>query len=199
MLKKISVVSFAAALVFVSTSAFADYAYRHEPGPDFSRRERGRVVHRLPPGCRPIVARGASYFYRQGLFYQYTPAGYVIIEAPRGAVVSALPHGYRTIYIQRTPYYVYDDTYYVAQGQGAYAVVAPPAPEQLKSAVPAPDTVQTGSKAAIDEYEIYIPNDNGSYTLVIIKKTEKGFTGPQGEFYPEHPTVEQLKAMYTKK
>ena len=85
-----------------------------------------------------------------------------------------------------------EDTYYAAAPSG-YAVVT------LPSATPAPVTVappKIESKSEIDSYEIHIPNDNGSYTLVILKKVEKGFVGPQGEYYPEHPTVEQLKALY---
>ena len=47
--------------------------------------------------------------------------------------------------------------------------------------------------------EINIPNGDGSYTSVTLQKTEKGFLGPQGEFYAAHPTEEQLKARYCKK
>ena len=47
--------------------------------------------------------------------------------------------------------------------------------------------------------ETYIPNGNGSFTVVTLQKTDKGFLGPQGEFYADHPTEEQLKARYCKK
>jgi hypothetical protein len=76
------------------------------------------------------------------------------------------------------------------------APVLPPTPVGEK-AVSLP--VKKEFKDAIDAYDIYIPNENGSYTLVTLKKVEKGFLGPQGEFYPEHPTVEQLKTLYGKK
>lgn len=45
---------------------------------------------------------------------------------------------------------------------------------------------------------INIPNSNGSYTQVTLRKSGSGYIGPQGEYYPEHPTVEQLKALYGK-
>ena len=49
-----------------------------------------------------------------------------------------------------------------------------------------------------DEFIVNIPNNHGGYTAVIIKRSGNGFTGPQGEFYPEFPTVSQLKMMYGK-
>ncbi len=47
--------------------------------------------------------------------------------------------------------------------------------------------------------EIHIPNGDGSYASITLTKTDKGFLGPQGEFYVDHPTEEQLKARYCKK
>ena len=63
--------------------------------------------------------------------------------------------------------------------------VVPSAPSQ-----PAP---------ANNPMEINIPNGDGSYTSVTLTKTDKGFLGPQGEFYADHPTVDQLKERYIKK
>jgi len=67
----------------------------------------------------------------------------------------------------------------------ASPVVAQNAPSQ-----PAP---------ANNPMEINIPNGDGSYTSVTLTKTDKGFLGPQGEFYADHPTEDQLKARYCKK
>jgi hypothetical protein len=58
--------------------------------------------------------------------------------------------------------------------------------------VPAPPVDQQ------DEFTVNIPNDHGGYTAVVIKRKGNGFTGPQGEFYPEFPKVSQLKIMYGK-
>ncbi len=38
----------------------------------------------------------------------------------------------------------------------------------------------------------------GGYTAITLKKWGNGFIGPQGEYYSEHPTVEQLKTLYGK-
>ena len=45
---------------------------------------------------------------------------------------------------------------------------------------------------------INIPNSNGSYTPVTLWKSFDGYVGPQGEYYPGRPTVEQLKVLYGK-
>ena len=203
MLKKYVGAVIVAVLLFQSFPAFADH--------DWDRRGdrrwdhgwgHGYVVRRLPPGYRTIIWAGLTYLYCEGLFYRYTPVGYVIVEPPMGVVVPSLPPGYTTVMVRETPYYYYGDAYYVTAPNG-YAVTTPPAVSTPAPAAPvAPQvnaTTKTEYKDAIDTYDIYIPNQNGSFTLVTLKKTEKGFLGPQGEFYPEHPTVEQLKALYGKK
>jgi hypothetical protein len=49
-----------------------------------------------------------------------------------------------------------------------------------------------------DSFTVNIPNNRGGYTAVILRKSGNGFIGPQGEFYPDFPKVEQLKLMYAK-
>jgi len=49
-----------------------------------------------------------------------------------------------------------------------------------------------------DQITINVPNSNGSYTPVTLVKYGSGYIGPQGEYYPGNPTVEQLKALYGK-
>jgi hypothetical protein len=48
------------------------------------------------------------------------------------------------------------------------------------------------------EFTVNIPNKHGGYTAVVIKRTGNGFTGPQGEYYPDFPKVFQLEIMYGK-
>lgn len=183
---------------------------------------RGEVVHRLPPGYISLLAGGLTYLFCEGLFYRYTPAGYVVVAPPPGAVVPALPPGYTTVYVNRVPYYEYGYTYYSPAPNG-YVVTAPPAVPVLPAAIapaaapiapattytppavpqPAPPNSQAASANAADEtkidtFEIHIPNGDGSFTLITLKKTGTGFLGPQGEFYPDHPTVDQLKERYIK-
>ena len=69
-------------------------------------------------------------------------------------------------------------------------MAAPAASPAIAPSVPAP---------ANDKMEISISNGDGSYTSVTLRKTDKGFLGPQGEFYADHPTTDQLRERYIKK
>ena len=75
-----------------------------------------------------------------------------------------------------------------------------PAPSIMPAASPvvAPSTSLQPAPAN-NPMEINIPNGDGSYTSVTLTKTDKGFLGPQGEFYADHPTEAQLKTRYCKK
>jgi len=162
-------------------------------------------------GIVALSIAGAEFLYTAGMFYRSTPAGYVVVPAPMGAVVPTLPPGYTVVYMRGMPYYYYGNAYYAAAPNG-YVVTAPPAiaapiaaapsAAPVQAPVPAPIAQQPAAPAANEPssaVETYIPNGNGSFTVVTLQKTEKGFLGPQGEFYADHPTEEQLKARYCKK
>ncbi len=51
---------------------------------------------------------------------------------------------------------------------------------------------------SIDSFMIHVLNDNGGYTVVVIKRSGSGFVGPQGEYYTQFPSMSQLKVMYGK-
>ena len=190
-----------------TASAFADRHWGRNPHEDFHRE---MIVHRLPPGYVSLMAGELALLYSAGMFYRYTPAGYVVVTPPVGAVVPALPPGYTTVMVDRTPYYYYGYTYYAPVPNG-YAVAAPPvapavpvvpvSPVSSANLPPQPALYANAKEESVnrDVYEIYIPNGNGSYTSVTLRKTEKGFLGHQGEFYTDHPTTEQLTERYTKK
>lgn len=49
-------------------------------------------------------------------------------------------------------------------------------------------------------FTVHVPNGNGTFTKVEIERVGlNDFYGPQGEYYAEFPTVEQLQLMYAKK
>ena len=217
MFKKLMSTLLALAFLFPSVPAFAD----HWDGGHRGGFHRDIVVHRLPPGYVALTLGGLSLLYSAGMFYRYTHAGYVVVTPPVGAVVPAIPPGYTTVIENGAPYYYYGYTYYTPVSNG-YVVAAPPtapalpqmtAPAAVQTPAPAPSLAPTPAtpphpalyETPKDEdanrnvYDIYIPNGNGSFTSISLRKTEKGFLGPQGEFYPDHPTVEQLRERYTKK
>ena len=45
-------------------------------------------------------------------------------------------------------------------------------------------------------YTIYVPCADGAYEPVTLRVVEGGYIGPQGEFYPNMPSVAELKAKY---
>lgn len=124
--------------------------------------------------------------------------------SPEGTIVQALPWGSQIVVLNGITYYIYNGVYYVSTPRG-YVVV--PQPLAATTVVPATVTiVQMPSTATLPNSEstsnvftINIPNTKGGYTAVILKKSGNGFVGPQGEFYPEFPSVEQLKIMYATK
>ena len=97
------------------------------------------------------------------------------------------------------PYSSYIDRYYYV----GYADYAPIVPDDIELAplpvhqIP-PIPAVPPALAPQNEFTVNIPNKLGGYTAVVIKRKGDGFTGPQGEYYPEFPKVFQLEIMYGK-
>lgn len=149
-----------------------------------------------------------GYYYRGGRWYQHGWFGFdlAVSALAIGALVESLPPRYNTVVVGGVPYYYYDNAYYRPCPNG-YVVV--PAPVVTQPIVVAPEVAQpvvvtapapvVQPQAQIPEtVTINIPNSRGSYTSITLKKSGNGFIGPQGEYYSEHPTVEQLKTLYGK-
>ena len=143
-------------------------------------RPHGTVVVR--PRREVVVVRGRRYDYDGDRFYRRGFFGFSVIVPPFGAVVRVLPSGYRAMIFGGNRYYYYNNAYYRDCPSG-YIVV--PGPFVSSQEIISGDTVT-----------INIPNSNGSYTSVKLVKRGNGYVGPQGEYYPAHPTVEQLRALY---
>ena len=94
------------------------------------------------------------------------------------------------------PYSYYIDEYY----NPGYADYLTFQPEYIDAAtfVKQPIQTQTANAAQPEVFTVNIPNHNGGYTVVMIKKSGTGYTGPQGEYYPEFPKIFQLEIMYGK-
>jgi len=98
------------------------------------------------------------------------------------------PYYHDYVYYEPYPYYVVYQQPVVYQEP--VTVYQPATTVVQSSPAPAPVTAE-GS-----DFTVNIPNSRGGYTVVTLKRSGTGFTGPQGEFYPEFPKVEQLKVMY---
>jgi hypothetical protein len=149
----------------------------------------------LPKKHDVVVLRGAKYHYSHGRFYRPGPFGFFMVMPPIGAIVTVLPTGYRTVVYGGVHYY-YDNNVYYTNSSDGYVVVPPPAnisvvhtqvPTEPAEGIPPGQTIT-----------INVPNSNGSFSPVKLVKYQGGYVGPQGEYYPGNPTVDQLRALYGK-
>ena len=69
---------------------------------------------------------------------------------------------------------------------------------QLKAMGASDKVITAAIQRSGDIVTVNVPNARGGYTPVKLVKTANGYLGPQGEFYPNHPTVAQLKGLYGK-
>ena len=138
---------------------------------------------------------GDRHYYRNGGWYRHGWFGFDIFVSALaiGALVDSLPPRHTTVVVAGTPYYYYDNYYYQPYRYGGYVVVPPPMLAQ--PVVVAPQPMQSQPQAQ-DVSTINIPNARGGYTAVALKKAGTGYVGPQGEYYSDNPTVEQLKVLY---
>ncbi len=153
----------------------------------------GRYETSLGVGHVSIVLGNLRFYYNDGVFYKRGQRDYVVVEPPRGAIVYRLPSGYGRRVINDVDYYTYNGVYYKRCPRG-YEVVAAP-----RTIVVEADPIEVAPDVAVPgEMLVNIPNNQGGYTSVLIKKSGQGFVGPQGEFYAQFPEVSQLKLMYVK-
>ena len=137
-----------------------------------------------------------SYYYG-GPYYHpyYADPYYAPYYANPSYVVT--PSSYQPVVVNGVTYYVNNGVYYIYTQYGYQAVATPAgvsAPVVQSIAV----TTAPASVGNDDSISINIPNNKGGYTAVLLKKSGKGYVGPQGEFYSEFPKVSQLQAIYGK-
>ncbi len=133
-----------------------------------------------------VVVGRDRYHYRDGRFYRPSWFGFEfrIGTPPVGAVVANIPFGHTTLTIGSVPYYYYDRAYYRRCPSG-YIVVQDPV-------IVTPGYAQSGNEVVI----INVPNASGGYTQVRLVRSGNGYVGPQGEYYPGSPSIEQLRVLY---
>jgi hypothetical protein len=174
--------------------------------------ELGHGMRRLPDDYVRLVAGGVEFFFWEGMFFRPVSGQYVAVAAPVGAVVPVVPQGCAPLIVDGVTYYTINGITYMYTSTG-YQVVPPPrvvvvnpAPVVVVQPAPIPPppqriesvASQTAPVAADDMFTVNLPNSKGGYTAVALKRSGYGYIGPQGEYYPEFPRVEQLKAMYAK-
>jgi len=116
---------------------------------------------------------GIAYYYYFNPFYS-------------DAYCEVLPDGYIVVPVSD-----------VDSSQQAAAAADPnqQAAEQEEALPQAPPSAKALANSK-DKITINIPNSHGGFTPVILKKYKNGYIGPQGEYYPGKPTVQQLSVLY---
>lgn len=165
------------------------YYHVHHPYPTY-----GQAVFALPHGYISIGVGGQRYHYCDGIFYRHIDREYVVVAPPVGAIIDTRPSDCRTVIINGETYYENNGVYYRLTSNG-YEVVGQPRVTVIE---PARIAAQTQIQNTDEVFIVNILNSQGGYTAVTLKKSGNGFIGPQGEFYPEFPKVEQLRVMYAK-
>lgn len=141
--------------------------------------------------------REGRHVYRDGRWYRHGWLGLdvAVTALAIGAIIESLPPRSTTVIVGGVPYYYYDNMYYRPCTGGYYVVV--PAPVATQPIVIAPQAVMPQAQVAgPDTVTVNIPNSRGGYTAVTLKKYGNGYIGPQGEYYSENPTVDQLRTLY---
>ena len=91
----------------------------------------------LPPGYLALGFGGRRLFFLAGVWYEPTPAGYVVVRPPVGIITPSLPPDYSTVWVGGVPYYYANDTDYTSQGRAGMSVANPPAAGTSTEAPPA--------------------------------------------------------------
>ena len=145
---------------------------------------------------------GGRHYYSGGSWYRHGWLGFDIAVSALaiGALIDSLPPRHTTVVVAGTPYYYSDNYYYQPYPYGGYVVVPPPVLSQpvVIPQVPVSGAITQSQLQTQEASTINIPNARGGYTAVTLKKAGSGYVGPQGEYYSDNPTVEQLKVLYGK-
>lgn len=154
-----------------------------------------------------INYQGKNYDYHEGRFYTSGLFGAILdlVMPPRGIVINNLPTGCRTIIMGGTAYYEYENIYY-QPCPGGYTVVQPPA--VVNPYVSSPVVYAPPSNMVVPSVQpqpsgggtiiVNVPTATGGTVAITLIRYSNGFTGPQGEFYPNFPSTEELSARYAR-
>ena len=85
----------------------------------------GYLFDALPIGYREIVYGRRRMFFHNGIWYERSGRGYLVILPPIGALVPVLPPDYTSLMYGGAPYYYANNTYYSA-GPSGFMVIEQP-------------------------------------------------------------------------
>lgn len=120
--------------------------------------------------------------------------------------IYSLPRHAKFVWVGGERYYYYRGIYYQPSPCGTYYNIVDDPYERVQVSNTTINHIYQGDSQNDDiarvgndsEFDVHIRNSKGEMVTVKIKKSDNGYLGPQGEFYPEFPKIAQLKEMYTK-
>ncbi|WP_057938678.1 DUF6515 family protein [Algoriphagus resistens] len=102
-----------------------------------------------------VSVENQKYHYDQGVFYEESDGGYVVVEAPQGATVKVIPSDAQTVEVSPTVNnYYYGGTYYEKEN-GEYTVVAPPAGATVDRLPEGAEEVKVGDQTYVKYGDTY--------------------------------------------
>ncbi|OGW75675.1 MAG: hypothetical protein A2Z72_03100 [Omnitrophica bacterium RBG_13_46_9] len=170
----------------------------HRPSKRSPSEHHYRSISALPRGCISIAIGGLKFYYREGVFHRRGMGEYVVVNPPRGAAIAALPGGCQKLIVSGDTYYYYNGAYYRSCPSGYIVVPAPVVYDPKAVLIEPSSTVVSAQKLSAGTVVLNIPNSDGSYVPVVLEKSGDGYIGPQGEYYPGNPKIEQLQVLYGK-
>ena len=181
--------------------------YRYYDHPGF-----GLHIRSIPYGCYWFSLGDARYYYYDGLYYSLAGSEYVIVNPPAGAVVNTIPEDFNPVTINGVTYYADSGIYYI-QTTGGFKVVPSPikaaiqaplvpakesSPASVEALTPPQASITVSPDSSDETIIVNVKNSAGAIVPVALKRTDKGFLGPNGEIYPDFPKLKQLQALYGK-
>ncbi|WP_439488227.1 DUF6515 family protein [Algoriphagus sp.] len=122
-----------------------------------------------------VSVENQQYHYDQGVFYEESDGGYVVVEAPQGATVKVIPSDAQTVEVSPTVNnYYYGGTYYQMEN-GEYTVVPPPAGAIVDKLPEGAEEVKVGDQTYVkygDTY--YLPVQVDGENAYEIAQVEEG-------------------------
>lgn len=142
------------------------------------------VVTSAPPVYQ-VTGDGVTYFVSNGVMYAQTANG--TFQPMNSSQVTA---GNNSAAVAQPPV--------VSSVTASSTATAPAQPPAAGQAVANAPGAQGNTTQADEVFTVYIAKLKGGYAPVTMRRSGTGYIGPQGEYYPEFPKIDLLKAMYGK-
>jgi hypothetical protein len=159
----------------------------------------GAIISGLPDGYISIVIGDVPYYYYGGVYFRPCNYGFVVVDKP---IVVSTSVSTKTNPDSETQTKTNNETDAVKTSDTQTKSIDETSAPKDVSMNETNNTESLSESAAAqsnisseDTVTINIPSSNGYIPVKLVKKS-KGYVGPQGEFYPRHPTIAQLKALY---